>query len=176
MIRLCAAVFASSEMAVEKQPKFFRLMANYLKKEPVANFSSGSAPGHKAPIPLMMNEAAEKSLEETLSSEFMHRMPAGKAGQTFVNFLYILGQALVVALMMLDVNVQDEKDPEAKAEKRKAEKRMHEIWGGGDYRMTGASGLFWAYQGKPTAEVVRSLVSKLEESADVIGALTPGKP
>lgn len=175
-LRLHALILASTEMDLEKQPKFYRLLASYLKSEPESNFHTDTIEEHgpDKTLPLMLNESAEKTLEGLLSESFSARMPSGKAGVPYVNFLYILGQALVAMMSKLQFDTIMDKNEKTKKEKEKAEKALYVLWsdGSGDYRAMSAGGLYRSYQGKSTKETIHSLVKKLENSAKIIEFLT----
>jgi len=150
---------------VDDIPEMFKIMAEFLKKEPDENFS------YFDEIPLNMNDKAFKTFEEMMA-KFPEIINAGRAQtkreQTPVNFLITLGQMLVRVAWTFSL-YSDAYVPKLK-EKYKAIvpliENLHQIWG--SFKEMNATALAGNYYNKSTADTKKSLIQRLEDSATLV--------
>jgi hypothetical protein len=145
--------------AIGDTPKMLRLMANFLEKEPEANFPTSQDKMFKG-VPLTLNDEGTKSFKAQ-TSEFPHIYESGKAAMPEFNLVHAIGQLLTIIAIALDsISLDQGKDFETNL------KGLHSIWG--SMREMNAHFLTNRYKDKSFSYTKKDLISRLKDSAEQI--------
>jgi hypothetical protein len=166
--RVAAELILATDLKLDNLPLFFTQMADFLEREPAANFELTTAKeisGMRSDVPLGMNKEVENHFDAALK-DFPDVVRSGKAGMDFSNLLYYLGQALLRIPMIIQAISLLSDRHHLKVENLEAQaKPLFEIWGG--EATMNARRLFERYSGETNEIAIKDLVNRLRKSAEI---------
>lgn len=150
-------------------PEFFKALERFITDEPMENFTQMGVHQLKDLTPLNMNDIAEKNLKAYLSKvdpTLAGAVDTAKHGETFVNFLHIVGQIFTVTVMILESLSLKIADSDMKNRFQKACKSLYGIWGG--EQSMNARSLFNRFSGLSNEAARRDLITRFKKSAHAV--------
>jgi hypothetical protein len=159
LLRQSWTALASSKAKIEEIPEILQLLADFLKKEPIENFTTSIF--GELHVPLSLNPEAEEHFKvATEKFKFIHTGGQYKWMNLF-NFIYATGQVLtniVERLESLTIKYNPQLEMHLKS--------LYHLWGSMD--QMNAQSLVNKYKNKSNKDAMMLLISKLEASAEII--------
>lgn len=165
-----ASIFLNAfSTKVEEIPEILQLLADFLKKEPLKNFTYHFG-DLKVPFTLIPGPGSSEEHFKTFTEKFPSIYKSGlfpEKEKAPINLIYVIGQVLTNIAIVLEYLNMGTESKELKSQINS----VYEIWG--SMRHMNARKLVDKYKNESAEHVKTDLISNLEASAKIIKKFPP---